>query len=694
MAGQASVFTNRKGALYWLMAMTFVFQILSHLKMWSVLSSEEEERNADTDAWCPAVMNATAPTSARCAEARLFKAWKQAAAMATPRGAEVADMTSTEAPIPKEDSELRAVLGLGAASSSETTPTPAPAVAAWSPMTAWAEGLAELQRGLERRFNALPSASRRRAEEFDRHAGRIAISLESSQLTHWGEDLQVLQQRLEEKQAALRGKRRAAAPAGGATPTPTMAPPSPADGSASADAHANVAAATFKEEAPLMDKINAVHKELCKDPRRRDRADCKEFLAGLAAAREAARDARRLATGSAKVEAELRQDMARIASERDAWQRDFEAELRGAYRELCAERGGAWCTAPEAASTTNRSEEHAALRADIARETKEQTAALDAKLAKLAADRKDWERELLEHYGLASHEPVVVAAATGASPRAPQPSRSARRSSLRWSEVRAWAEARRLRGGRGGAHEEITRADLEGAQWAAEPPSVVCVTAVPLGHRAKSQVKYVVDNFLKQTYRAAQLVLVYHHEDAQAAEIVKEYSQGDRISGVAARGSHEDFPSAADIRFGAWSATGAQAIAEWDFDAHQHPRRLEWQMEALALTERPASLLRALPTPEQELSGGQPELTEGSLLGEISWMREHWRPSTKEQRSELEGEQSANVVVVAMDSQRPHTTAAAERLRTIRAEMDRHVERLAAVLQGGASGAEAPTATA
>eukprot|EP00428_Durinskia_dybowskii_P014540 CAMPEP_0170223388 /NCGR_PEP_ID=MMETSP0116_2-20130129/11393_1 /TAXON_ID=400756 /ORGANISM="Durinskia baltica, Strain CSIRO CS-38" /LENGTH=714 /DNA_ID=CAMNT_0010474089 /DNA_START=107 /DNA_END=2251 /DNA_ORIENTATION=+ len=706
MAGQASAFVNHKGIVLWLMAVTVAFQVFSHLKMWRALRQQESIE----DEWC----SAASVTSPRCAEAQLFRSWQHAAKAAAAAASAaspgrrpgqienaVEDMT-TASPgvvVPNDFEEVPSVLlsavfaagfpsstlhpSVTAAGEKSAASLPASVAAndgahgetTWSPMTAWARGLADLQRSFEQRARELKRAHEAPtlSEQLDEQAERITRSLESSGETAWARGLQNLQRSLEERKAQLPSQR---------------AKPS---------------------EVSLMDKINAVHRELCEDPQRRGRQDCVEFLAALAASQEASADARLVerraaamlaetkAGSSAKAleehQATLRTELARIAEERATWQRDFDAKVQRTYAQLCADRGGVWCTtqspsasAGDVASASLPRGAKAEWRANITQEAKRRAAALDAKLLQLAEDRRAWERALLEHYGLSApgHEAVAEEATV-----TPEPAEQAGASStlaavwvgvpnLRWSAVASWKSAgTRLRGVHHGVHVEVNRSELAPARWVGALPKVACITVLPLHHSAKSQVKYVVDSFSKQSYEGPkQLVIVYHHEDEEAVEVVKMYADGSYVKAVAAQGPREDFPSATAFRFGAWSAD-ADAIAQWDFDEWQHPQRLALQLRALAFASRPASLLR----PPSRPADPAPRLWEGSLLGEVAWMREHWHPALEAQHAVLEGAEAHNVVALDMSGPARHGGAAAARFYELRSNVDRTFEGLVAHIE-------------
>lgn len=750
MAGQASVFINQKGAFLWLMGLTIVFEIIAHLKMWRALEAEEHgaigSSRLTAEEWCLASSD---PASPRCLEAELFRSWQRStpawplavgdvglegtvqdmaarAPNATGSGAVAMEQVS---PL---GSPLQKIFGLTTQPTTSSSPSRVASAAqgkvtadahAWSPMTSWAKGLVELQKSLEERFNALPSErlrqAQRRAAEFDRLAEQVSSSLEhSSGDTQWGKDLEALQRRLEEQHASLPSQQtleskldREAAKITESLQASTGSRWGEGVEKLQGELEARQAAlpsqrraveAAKAAEPTLMDQINAVHKELCLEPHHRDLATCVDFLAGLAASHEASLDAHRLersrATAGGKKtageeleahKAELHADLARIAAERKTWEQQFQGKVQDIYADFCSTRGGVWCTTPAPAVAASPSDRHAAkvaMRENITREAKERAAALDAKLAKMAEDRKEWERALLEHYGVVSaagpHEAGEAASTTSLVDVWPGVA------NLRWSKVAAWASSGSQLRGR--EHARVSSGDLESAKWVGALPKVACVAAVPLGHGAKSQVKYVIEGFNKQTYEGPkQLVLVYHHEDEEAADVMRMYADGFYIKAVAARGPREDYPSATALRFGAWSAD-ADAIAQWDFDEQQDPQRLALQIRALAFVSKPACLLAASSAAPTAAESERAAFVDSSLLGETAWMREHWHPALKEQKAVLAGAQAHNIVALALKVPAGAVRPAGERLQAMRSNMDRHFEGLVEMLEVNATGRDAP----
>jgi hypothetical protein len=134
---------------------------------------------------------------------------------------------------------------------------------------------------------------------------------------------------------------------------------------------------------------------------------------------------------------------------------------------------------------------------------------------------------------------------------------------------------------------------------------------------------YFINNFRLQDYEGPrQLVLVYEHTDKEAAELVRSYVDNSYITAVATRGV--EFPSAAALRYGAWSSH-ADIVARWDFDEWHDPSRLSMQIRAMAMTSRPACMIKHPHEVDKDDEGKVVPIT-SSLAGERSWMDKHWRP--------------------------------------------------------------------
>merc|ERR1719333_1840236 len=133
-------------------------------------------------------------------------------------------------------------------------------------------------------------------------------------------------------------------------------------------------------------------------------------------------------------------------------------------------------------------------------------------------------------------------------------------------------------------------------------PKVACITVVPCGEMAQVWMKHFIKNFRMQNYEGPrELVLVYHHEDTETARLVAQHANGVSIKAVAAMS--EEYPSATAFRFGAWKSD-ADVVARWDFDVWHNPKQLSMQVRALALSGRPASVLKGWKV--RPRAGGEP----------------------------------------------------------------------------------------
>jgi len=217
--------------------------------------------------------------------------------------------------------------------------------------------------------------------------------------------------------------------------------------------------------------------------------------------------------------------------------------------------------------------------------------------------------------------PTGAASSPTPSPRSflePRPSDS----ELQWAGVAKWRTQH-------GADTPVIKPEaLRSARWAGRPPSVACVALLPEGPHAEALAMRLVDEFTLQTYEGDHwLVLVHHENDVRGAEIVEHFANTSFIRIAVARSPK--YPSAAALRYGAWLSSDADAVARWDVDAQHHPEQLSMQVRAMALSQKPASLLAGWMERKSDGEGhavSEGEHWDGSLVGEARWMREHWWP--------------------------------------------------------------------
>jgi len=212
--------------------------------------------------------------------------------------------------------------------------------------------------------------------------------------------------------------------------------------------------------------------------------------------------------------------------------------------------------------------------------------------------------------------------------------------SLEWRHVKTWRSAQPASKIRGTT--VLSTEQLRQAHWQGMMPKVACIAAIPSGDDARARVQHFIENWNLQTYEGPrQLILVYSHSDHDLRHLLQIYADGTFVKAVAAR-SNGAVPSTLALRFGAWSAE-ADIIARWDFISSGHqPQRLAMQVHALATAVRPACLMKQLDDVSDTKISGDPS----SIIGEISWMREHWQPLLKEEHAVLTAAQAHNVVIV------------------------------------------------
>jgi len=216
-------------------------------------------------------------------------------------------------------------------------------------------------------------------------------------------------------------------------------------------------------------------------------------------------------------------------------------------------------------------------------------------------------------------------------------------SKLSWKHVAGWRTALRQR-----RQEQILRgSELRHARWSGRIPKVVCITVLPCGQPLHPRLGYFINNFRLQSYEGPrELVLVFHHSNLEAARLVRMYTDGVFIKGLAVFGT--EYPSAASFRFGVWDSD-ADVVARWDFNAWHHTQRLSMQVRALSMSGRPACFLRHWSVRGEAgdiriVSGGLD--WDASLVGVASWMHDKWYPLLEEFRMAIDSGKERHVVYV------------------------------------------------
>jgi len=233
---------------------------------------------------------------------------------------------------------------------------------------------------------------------------------------------------------------------------------------------------------------------------------------------------------------------------------------------------------------------------------------------------------------------------------------------LHWVDVKNWDKAQLRQ--ELGKDMSFVREQLRDLKWEGSLPKVACITAIPSGREARHRIKYFINSFRLQDYEGPrELVFVYHHSDKEAAQLIRKYADGaSDIKSVAAgpegpsgmvgftSGSVDNFPSAAALRYAAWSSRDAEVVAHWVFDEWHHPERLSMQVKALAAARYPASILKQWTVRDDSgLNSGVMFAGlgwEGSLVGEKKWMHKHWYPFLKDGRSLFDAGEISHIAQV------------------------------------------------
>lgn len=468
-------------------------------------------------------------------------------------------------------------------------------------------GLEELQAGLDARFDELRATHQGFADAAaDRAAARYAKHLKwqaeferlfnetaatvraEGNLTPWAKNLEALQVQMQARMDELDAKHKHLHVATGSG-APSAEPPS------------------------VLEKALELGQELCSEPERHGRAACAQFL--------------KVDAGPARV--------------------------------------------PNTSAAAK--DQHAgriARRRNLTEEAKLQSATMDARLLELAAGARQWETQLAKEIQHSTQElcahparadypscrPFLqeadklgradVSITTASDPLERNVEKYLER--LQWRGVANWKASKRLRGT---GIVSFTREQLRHAKWQGALPKVACVSVIVPTRDLAIRMKYFVNNFRLQDYEGSrQLILVYPNTSSLAARVVKQFADGYLIKAVADRSGH--FPSTAAFRYGAWSSD-AEVVARWDFGAWHHPRRIAMQVRAMALAARPAGLLAKQSLPGSSTSGAGKPLNEtgdeASLMGERTWMWEHWYPELGNASDQvLDKAQAHNIVRIDM----------------------------------------------
>jgi hypothetical protein len=513
-------------------------------------------------------------------------------------------------------------------------------------LTDWASDVQALQKHFEGEF--LPHGA---------HAPATTEAPKDDNMTAWSHNLVDLQHRLEARMAAHDEAHHALEAIDASIESHKKAHP---ELEGKIDQHA------------LLDQIAALGRQMCSDQEHQKNPKCAQFLtagsqphtsAAPTGTHPHARSKHFLAERSAASEAEARlnEELHQLADKQKAWETSFVAKVADTMKDFCSDplhKNQPTCaqflqdaSRSEAADAKAKKQawhnQFASKIANVGQELCSDPARKDYRICQQILKDKEHARSIGAKSGEgqtaeddADDEDEVVDDAASVAAHS-----SKGRIELHWSSVVEW-QKHQTKG-----HFLASPAAVEtnfslvdeaqvtnlrrSAHWSGRVPSVACVTLVPKGGAAKAWMNYFIDNFRLQKYEGTrQLVLVYQHDDHEAAELVHKYADGSYILSAVARG--DDFPSAAAFRFGAWLARDADVVARWDFEAWHHPQRLSMQVRALAFSGRPACLLERWTVLDK--AGANTTVQDGarwdsSLVGEAAWMRTNWYPYLAEERA-------------------------------------------------------------
>lgn len=296
-----------------------------------------------------------------------------------------------------------------------------------------------------------------------------------------------------------------------------------------------------------------------------------------------------------------------------------------------------------------RHQKRAADRAALKDEIAQRMGKLEEKLSGVAADRKAWETTLLKKYDVTNS----IGTQTDSAPPAKSAFMPKR---LQWSAAIPVVHHQKLKKAdfleapaKGPV--VVSKGDVRHLHWTGKLPKVSAITWIKGDRKTRARMMYFVDNFQLQDYEGEkQLILVYHYKDAVAASIIQKHADGERVKGVAAHDfSVETFPSDPALRYAAWGASDADIIAQWDFDEWHDPNRMSLQVRAMVHASRHACVLSTMSTSHSQAEEER-EIHTVSIIGERSWMQEHWHPFCKRKSDVTSSFLSGQVVELDMQN--------------------------------------------
>jgi hypothetical protein len=171
----------------------------------------------------------------------------------------------------------------------------------------------------------------------------------------------------------------------------------------------------------------------------------------------------------------------------------------------------------------------------------------------------------------------------------------------------------------------VNKADVRHLHWVDDLPKVAAIAWIRGGRKTRARMTYFVDNFKLQDYEGRrQLVLVYHSDDSEAADSLRQFANSTDVKIVAAHDSQDAFPSDAALRYAAWSSD-ADVVAQWDFEEWHDPSRLSTQIRAMAYAAKRACVLSVTSTSHKQEDEDK-EISLSSVAGTRTWMKAHWHP--------------------------------------------------------------------
>jgi hypothetical protein len=285
-------------------------------------------------------------------------------------------------------------------------------------------------------------------------------------------------------------------------------------------------------------------------------------------------------------------------------------------------------------------------RARLVQEMAHEMDSLDKHLKDVVSDRKAWESTLRSKYDTTS--------LTGDSEQlSSQPKASFMSKRLQWPNMPTVHHTRKVSEILEASQKQtvvVSKSDVRHMHWTGKLPKVAAIASLKGDRKHRARMMYFVDNFRLQDYDGEkELVLVYHHKDVAAAELVNRYVNDTSIKAVVAHDKDQEmFPSDPALRYAAWSSD-ADVIAQWDVDEYHDPSRISLQVRAMAHANRHACILSTTSTSHSQEEESK-EIHRVSLMGERSWMKVHWHPLATEESEVVETFKAGEIVELDMQN--------------------------------------------